>query len=141
MSTTHTVSTTPGQLRRRLASALLALSLAVGALALTATPAQATTLVSTCYTAAYGNFLVRGLPVKLQAWTGSGHVDIAWATLDSSGCASWLVPAAYRGHYLRTNIEFHNYLFNYYGGSYYYADPRESIAILWGSVTCYGCNL
>ena len=112
---------TPDRRRRRLTSALLVLGLSLGTIATTATPVEAATVVVTCFTPAYGNFLVRGLPVKLQALTVNGYVSIDFATLDSGGCAAWVVPPAYRNYWLRTYIEQNDNFFYYQGASAGYA--------------------
>jgi hypothetical protein len=141
---------------------LLVLGLSVGTIATTATPVEAASFVVTCYSPGYGNFLTSGLPVKLQAWTGSSYVTIDTATLNSSGCAAWVVPPAYRYYYLRANIEWSNNLFYYWGSSvgdafvwiepwqqwyplslngHAYPGDYELTWVLFGTVNCYGCNM
>jgi hypothetical protein len=160
MKNTQSAAATPGRLRRRLNRALLVLGLSVGAIATTATPAQAASAVISCFTPAYGNFLARSIPVQLRAWNGSSWVPILYATLDNNGCAGWSVPAVYHNYYLLAQIEWNNNLFQYRGSSagYVYAsDPSgwvsvpsdgyaypgndSRIWVLYGLVNCTGCQL
>ena len=141
MKNTQSASATPRRLRRRLTSALLALTFIVWTIAATATPVQAAGMVSACFTPDRGRIVVRGLPVMLQAWVAvNTHVTIATSVLDSVGCATFLVNPAYTGYYLRTYIETRPYGNYYRGASYLYAPPGKSgFYILWGLVTCTGC--
>lgn len=55
--------------------------------------------------------------VELRAVTTSGWVQVDRAVLDSSGCARWIVPAAYRNTFLQVWIDYTLYGNHYDGGS------------------------
>jgi hypothetical protein len=135
-------------------------------MAATATSVEAAAVVITCYTplSSTFNFVVPNrIPVQLQAYTGTGYdgyVRIDSAVLNADGCASWVVPVAYRAYYLRTYIESNQDFFKYQGSStgntwalsvqwvnfpyangHAYPGDDGQFWYLGGTVSCSGCNL
>jgi hypothetical protein len=150
-------------LRRRLTSALLVLGLTIGTMAMAAKPAEAASVVITCYTAWGTNFQLPGLRVELRARDAWGRVSIAnTAALDASGCAVLFVPPWYRNQVLQTRISYmdtgrfqggyydgrSNYAIAYYGSwpidygttTGGWALAGEEVWVLYGSVSCSGCR-
>ena len=132
-----------GQLRRRLTSALLAFSLVAGAMATTAKPAEAASLVVGCFHP-FGSLTAANLPVRLYALTASGIVEVpgAGGTTDSSGCMVSFVPAAYQRYCLVMYIDYRTYGRTYWSGVTAFAPPGNVVSFLDESVSCLGnlCN-
>ena len=129
MKNTQSTSTKPGQLRRRLTSALVALILVAGAMAMTAKPVEAASSVVSCFQP-FGSLTSANLPVRLYALTASGIVEVpgAGTTTDYSGCAWFSVPAAYQRYYLVTYIDYSNYGRSYWSGVTAFAYPGNGFS-------------
>jgi hypothetical protein len=88
MNTTHARSTTSTGLRRKITSALVALSLVAGMIGAMAEPTHAATQVTACYQwdtgAAYAN-----QPVSLVQWNGSSWVPIRSGRTGGNGCGTF----------------------------------------------------
>ncbi len=165
MKSTPSASATLVPLRRRLTSALLVLGLTVAAIAMTARPAAAASVVFTCYTPVGTNFLINGLVVKLMTWGADGvPIELNRSVTDAQGCAVMYVPAAYTGHYVYTlinSMDVNHFYGSYYSGWSYaasvwsqprnsllnygtstngYALPGNQIWWLYGTVSCQTCR-
>ena len=110
MKNTQSTSTKPGQLRRRLTSALVALGLVAGAMAMTAKPVEAATGVIACFYSNDSRVRVNDIPVWLQINTGGYN----WVTVGSGtlsdfgyggpGCVRFDIPLSLRNYYFRVKI-------------------------------------
>ena len=138
MKNTQSPSPKPGQLRRRLTSALLTLSLVAGALAMTAKPAEAATTVVGCFTSNDSRYRADGIPVWLQLyWAGQWHT-IGYGVLDDYGtggtaCATFEIPWQYQNLYYRVAINTDIRTFGVYNwGETNYSYPGYGTAYLYG---------
>ena len=150
MKNIQSASAAPGQIRRRLTSALLTLSLIGGTIATTATPVEAATSVIACFTPSVYNYRASGVAVLLQVWNGGDNYSTIGTGVLSDygygaylGCAAWNVPPLYQGRQLRVKI---NDNITYYGAwcfgqTTFHAGPGYGPVVLSGVVTCYGCKL
>jgi hypothetical protein len=142
MKNIESTSATPWQLRRRLASALLTLSLIAGTIATTATPVEAATTVVACFAPYPYNYRALSVAVQLQVWNGVDYsTTIATGAL-RDGCVAWNISPAYQNRYLRVRI---NDRIMYYGVYYWgetplVAGPGIGPVFLQGMVNCMGCN-
>jgi hypothetical protein len=140
-----TARPTSGRLRHRIASALLVLGLAVGALASTATPAQAATSVIGCFQRPSLDPALWTVRVDLRVWN---HVQNVWQQtgryafiqISNAGptCVTLAVPAAYQNYYTTAIVDYtytqSGTTLAWYGWSGQYAAPgalgyRQNTAI------------
>ena len=162
LKNTQSVSPTPERRRRRLTRALLTISLTIGGIATTATPAEAANYVYGCFRSAEG-YDMWGTTAKLQVWTGGSWATVATSQLGPPGalvsghnCVGWQVPTEYIftifvDHRLNPSS------FPWWWGSPYgalawgpwqswynfgipFAVPGDHTWILFGEINCYGCQ-
>lgn len=125
-------------LRRRLTRALLVLGLAIGSVAMTASPVDAAGVVITCYQRQGPNpSIVAGFNVKLLAWNGVSIEQIGFTQkTDSMGCTRFDVPPVHRSKLLWTILEQFDVRFytGYSFQGYFYWPPQN----LWYPMTYFG---
>lgn len=153
---THPPST-PDCLRRRMSRTLLALGIAVCALAATASPARAASVVVGCFQRPLSDKFSYSVRVDLRVWNAYQRVwqptgQSKWIVLsnanavtyyDQNGlqgdptptCATLIVPAAYQS-YITTLVVDHTYTANqtsiaYFGASSQTAPAGNQLAIFW----------
>ena len=162
MKRTPSTRTKPRRLRRLITGTLLTISLTIGGLVTTATPAEAANYVYGCFKTS-GVYDLWGTTAKLQYWTGAG-----WATVASSplgpknalitgySCVGWQVPTQY---YFTIFVDHRLNPSSFpwwwgapstglawtpqqglYDAGIPYALPGDQTWILVGQVTCYGCQ-
>ena len=88
MNTTHEVSPRPGRLRRKITSGLLVLSLSLGMIVATATPAHAATTVTGCFAYTNGTSMA-DMPVTLWYYLGGQYIPVDLKYLGAKGCFTW----------------------------------------------------
>jgi hypothetical protein len=139
MKNSKSAFATPGQLRRRLTSALLTLGLIFGTIATTATPVEAATTVLACFTPYPYNYRALSVAVQLQVWNGADYSTIATGAL-SQGCVAWNIGPQYQNRYLRVRIndQIMYYGVYYWGETTQVAGPGIGPVFLQGMVNCWG---
>ena len=123
-----------GRLRQRLASALLVLGVTVGALASTATPAQAATSILACFQRPSLDPMPFTVRVDLRVWNPVTRVwqptgQHLFTTISNtrSTCQLLLVPTAYQNFYTTAIVDYtytqNGGTWQWYGWSGEYAAP------------------
>jgi hypothetical protein len=136
----RSASTTLGRLRRRLTSVLLAVSLTVGTIAISATPAEAAGYVAGCFVSNKPGLRITGVVVQLQAYSGGTWVTFATTSLPPSQCVGWTIHPNSRGLYLRMSVNYQANGAYWFGVSPLMALPGDqAVSLDVGVVTCYGC--
>lgn len=146
MTNTHSARATSGRLRRVFTSALLALSVVVGTLAATATPANAASSVHGCFRSSQG-WDLWGVHASLAVWLpGLGWRTVASSPLGpnnfgSGNCVFWgpMTPDL-QGYHWKVFVDYQANGVRFIGKLQPYAYPGDQPARLGtGVVTCYGC--
>lgn len=127
MKNTHPTPATSGRLRRLLTSALLALSVVVGTLAATVTPANAASAVFGCFRSAQG-YDLWGVQVHLEAYYMNTWFRIASRPLSPNtffpgNCALWTIAPDSQGFHYRMVVDYRAHGLRWQGRSLYIAYP------------------
>ena len=151
MTNNASTPTTAGRIGRRLANALVALSVFAGTITAIATPAEAASEVSACFT--YKGGSIADVPATLEVWLpGVGwyrtalsypliHIDPA-GILPPSCTRMSLYGAGYdlRGYYVRIVVNTRHQGYTWIGTPVKHATPGDGAVHLGSTaVACIGC--
>ena len=124
MTTAHPTPTTTGRLRRRIVSALLALTVFGGTIVGTARPAQTATLIWGCFRTVDGSTLAAGTPVYLLIEIGGLWYNTSVNfPMDRYGCA-WVPTNLYSSFSQRLYVNTGGALGTFTGGGTFYGWTR-----------------